>query len=97
MKYHPKKNPRFVWLIGAIHEVYQDLPSPENKNPLYWDNNLHLYDRQEEMVVVTVHNPYAQAMCLELVPGGAPFTSLEEWFNTTSNKALASEGIPPTK
>ncbi len=92
MKFDPKDNPRFVWLVGAIHEQFPDVPEADTQS-----NDLVLYDRQEEQAVATIHNPYAQAMCLEVVPDGAPFTALEEWFNNTSNEAFDSEGIPVTR
>ena len=45
--------------------------------------------------VVTLHNPWAQAMCLETTDtGDAPFTALAHWFNHLSPEALESENLP---
>lgn len=89
----PSANPRFVWAIGAIHELFPDVP--EN---LSAGNDLVLWDRQEKCAVATVHNPYAQAMCLETTaPGDAPLSALEAWFNGCDNAALESEGMPPSR
>lgn len=91
-KYTPKKNPRFVWNIGAISEQYPDMANINQASTVLWD-------RQEEGVVVQISGHYSNAFCLETTRflADAPFTNLERWFNHMSNKALASEGIPPTK
>lgn len=84
---------RFVWLVGAIHEEMPDVPAPDG------ENELRLWDRQEKQAVMTIHNPYAQAMCLETTNTLAdmPFTTLENWFNHLDNKALKSENLPMTR
>jgi len=94
---HPGQ--RFVWLIGAIHEEMPDLPDPERREHPNGENNLVLWDRQEKQPVCTMHNPYAQALCLEITTTAAqmPFTSLESWFNGLDDQALASEGLPTWK
>jgi len=56
-----------------------------------------LWDRQEQREVLTVFEAYANAMCLEHVIHGVPFTALERWFNELSSETLASEGLPPHK
>lgn len=88
--YNPNTNPRFVWNIGAIAEMYPDMAGVEGAV---------LYDRQEKAVVVEVRACYAQAFCLELSYSAStePFTTLENWFNLCSNAGLVSEGIPATR
>lgn len=84
------ENPRFVWNIGAIKELYADMPEQSA--------GLVLWDRQEQKPVVTVASAYANALCLEVTqPQGAPFTGLETWFNSLEDIALTSEGITHTK
>jgi hypothetical protein len=97
---HPTQ--RFVWLVGAIHEEMPDLPNPEcgtHPNSQGDGNNLVLWDRQEKQPVMTTHNPYTQAMCLELnhSPACMPFTTLENWFNELDNKSLKAENLPITR
>lgn len=56
-----------------------------------------LWDRQERKPVLTFHDDYAQAFCLETNrQDGHPFTLAEEWMNGVSNKALESENLKPT-
>lgn len=87
-----KDNPRFVWIIGSIRGTYPDLPELDG------ENNVTLWDRQENRPVVTLHNPYGQAFCLETTrqPGDAPFTALEAWLNSVLPSDFRSEGIPGT-
>lgn len=86
-----KQNPRFVLNIGSIREEHSDLPEQ--------GQDIVLWDRQERKPVVTIHADYANAICLETTrtPTGSPFSNLEEWFNSLSNRDLESEGLPPTK
>lgn len=87
----PLQGPRFVWLIGDIREQYPDAPEPET------DGAIQLWDRQEKQVVATVYPKYAQAICLEHVQHGTPFTDLARWFNGLTNEDLSSEGLPMHK
>lgn len=80
-------NPRFVWNIGAIAEVYPELNEFGQGC---------LIDRQEKKVVVKLFPEYGNAFCLELTTS-APFTKLEEWFNGLDDTALSSEGMTATK
>lgn len=93
-----KDNPRFVWNIGAIQEVYPDMPEQ--------DCDTVLWDRQEKLPVVTIHNPekrafnYGNIICLETTSEGAkssPLTAVEDWLNSLDNESLESEMIPGTK
>jgi hypothetical protein len=87
--YTPKKNPRFVWNIGAVAEQYPDMAEVEGTV---------LWDRQEKKPVLTFHPEYAQAFCLESTrPNDCPFSLAAWWFNHASGTALESEGIPATK
>lgn len=90
MSKYNDRNPRFVWNIGAIAEVFPDMSKVEG---------LVLYDRQEQKVVMELKSEYANAVCLELNRSAKtePFTNLENWFNIPKNAAFVSEGIPPTK
>lgn len=87
-------NPRFVWIIGSIHEVYPDLAGVADQHA-----GTVLYDRQERKIVVTIAPDYTQAFCLETTsgPGTSPFTSLEAWFNNLAAGDLSSENIPDTQ
>lgn len=86
-----KNNPRFVWLVGDIREQYPDCPESAD------DGSLVLWDRQEKRAAVTVAKEYGQAMCLELTqPKAAPFSNMEDWFNTTDNESWESESMTPT-
>ncbi len=80
--------PRFVLVVGPIWEEYPDVPESAAEM-----GGIVLWDRKHKRPVLTLHSEYANAICLEQVPDGAPFTALEEWFNNTSEKSLASEGI----
>jgi hypothetical protein len=83
--------PRFVWNIGAIQELYPDMPEQTS--------DCVLWDRQEKKTVALIGRDYAQAFCLETTSAGAhsmPFTNLERWFNALSNEDLASEGLTIT-
>lgn len=84
-------NPRFVWIIGAIAEVYPDLAAVELPGTV-------LYDRQERCPVVTIARGYGNAICLETTTSDSsqPFTTLEGWFNGLTNDELESEGMKPT-
>lgn len=82
------KGPRFVLVIGAIREQFPDIPE---------SGELCLWDRQENKPVITINPEYGNAICLETLPHGQPFTAMEEWFNGLSNQSLESEGIPATK
>lgn len=76
-------NPRFVWLIGSLPEVFPDVPS-----------NLPgtvLYDRQGKRSVLTLHLGYENLFCLEHVQHGHPLTDLENWINRLSGSDLESE------
>lgn len=88
--FHPETNPRFVWNIGAIAEEYPDMPEQDD------ENNAVLIDRADGTPVLTLHNPWAQAICLETTdtPHGAPFEALAHWFNHLSPEALESENLP---
>ena len=87
MKY-TQDNPRFVLALGAYTEAFADMPA---------DLPVCIYDRQLGLIAVTFHESHAQAICLETVPDGAPFTALCDWFNSSSvGAALSSEGIPAT-
>ncbi len=83
-------NPRFVLLIGSIQEEYPDVPEPTA--------DVVLWDRQDKRAVVTLHQTYANAVCLELTdsPASMPFTALENWFNGLTDEALESEGMSAT-
>jgi hypothetical protein len=86
----PKRiKPRFVWAVGVYREAYPDMP-----NDLQDVDDLVLWDREYQIKVATIHYPFAQAMCLEHVDHGMPFTHLEDWFNSLGKRALESEGIP---
>lgn len=86
-------NPRFVLNIGAISEVYPDMPVQ------YKSGTTELWDRQEKKPVITIHSEYAQAICLQLNcdPTSQPFETMERWFNLLGNDALISESIAPSK
>jgi hypothetical protein len=57
-----------------------------------------LWDRQECKPVMTFHDDYHQAFCMETTrPGGHPFSLAETWFNSLTNGELKSENIKPTK
>lgn len=86
--FHPETNPRFVWNIGAIAEEYPDMPEQDD------ENNTVLIDRASGTPVLTLHNPWTQAICLETLPNGAPFEALAHWFNHLSPEALESENLP---
>lgn len=89
MKAFTPENPRFVWNLGAIAEEFPDMPPQDDQN------NLALIDRSNGKPVVTIHNPWAQAMCLETTaPGGSPFTALAEWLNGLDRETLESENLP---
>lgn len=89
MNAYTPENPRFVWNLGAIAEEFPDMPPQDDQN------NLHLIDRATGKPVVTLHNPWAQAMCLETTDAGdAPFTALADWLNRLSPEALESENLP---
>jgi hypothetical protein len=90
-KIYTKKNPRFVWNIGSISEVYPDMPE-QNSGAILWD-------RQERKPVLTLHAEYSQSFCLETTtsPQSMPYTILEEFWNKLSNRALISEGMKPTR
>lgn len=94
MRQFSKSNPRFVWCIGSIREVYPDIPEFDDV-----EDGCVLYDRQERKKVVTIHYEYTQMFCLELnvSPASMPMTSLENWLNGLSKTALESENIPGTK
>lgn len=83
------KGPRFVLVIGAIREQFPNIP--ENIADLC------LWDRQESKAVMTISPEYGNAICLETVSGGQPFTAMEAWFNDLSNEDLESEGMTATK
>lgn len=87
-------NPRFVLVVGAIREVYDDIPDSIGD-----DGAVVLWDRQEQKPVVTIHSEYANAICLEHNTSieAQPFSNIEDWFNGVSNRALTSENIPATK
>lgn len=86
-----KSNPRFVWIIGAISEIFPDVPdlsaSPEG---------MILWDRQLKREVAIVRQEYAQAVCLETKSGGMPFTNLCDWLNELDAESAESEGLTPT-
>lgn len=84
--------PRFVWIIGAIREVYPDIPEA-----ITCSSGVTLWDRQEKRPVLKVAREYANLICLEHLEHGTPFTSLETWLNELDNVSLESENIPPTK
>lgn len=87
----PKPNPRFVLNLGAIQQLFPDLPdTPDN-------GDIPLWDRQEQRPVLTVHSDYGNAICLETTdPGRGPFTALEDWFNGLTDAELTSEGMTAT-
>jgi hypothetical protein len=85
-------NPRFVWLVGAVHETFPDLPDlPPSAGLVMWD-------RQEKQAVAKLTPNYAQLICLETTrePGHSPLTDLEAWLNGMQPGDLSSEGIPDT-
>lgn len=87
------RHPRFVWGVGAYREIcpaYAKLPI----HPSEMKGAAILWDAQEQQPVVTLHEQYAQSICLEDREG--PYTMLETWLNELSNEALKSEGIMPT-
>lgn len=96
MKAFTPENPRFVWNLGAIAEEFPDMPPQDDQN------NLALIDRLNGKPVVTIHNPWAQAMCLETTsPGEAlgfdadvPFLALAAWLNSLDRETLDSENLP---
>lgn len=97
-QFNKTDNPRFVWNIGAIQEVYSDMPE-QGFDTVLWD-------RQEKLPVVTIHNNpglkfnYGNIMCLETTSKGAacqPLTALEAWLNNMATGDLESENIPGTK
>ena len=83
--------PRFVWIIGAIREVYPDIPESLTTAP-----GITLWDRQEKKPVLKLARDYANLICLEHKQHGTPFTDLENWINELDNESLASENITPT-
>ena len=87
-------NLRFVWTVGAIREVYPDIPEFAGKDG---EDCVKLWDRQEGRPVLTFHYEYHQAFCLETTrQDGGPFTLVEKWLNRLSNQALESEGLVAT-
>lgn len=84
-------NPRFVWLVGAVSEMFEDVPDQKANGELV------LWDRQEQKAVLTVAPEYAQAMVLEHVEHGCPFSDMVRWFNQLDGQAMKSEGLVPTK
>lgn len=80
-----KKGPRerFTLNVGTRQ------PQPDNGDT--W-----IYDNQEKKPAVTIHGEYGQVVCLETVGASGP-SALCDWLNGLSNRALISEGIPPTK
>jgi hypothetical protein len=89
-----RQNPRFVWLIGAIGEAYAGCSDTDTLPP-----GMHLWDRQEQKIAVTVHPDYSQMICLETTESAEhmPLTNLEHWMNADDDGAFESEGIVPTK
>lgn len=53
-----------------------------------------IYDRKAKRIVLRISPEYANLICLETLPDGAPFTSMVNWMNATSDDALLSEDIP---
>ncbi len=90
MNAYTPENPRFVWNLGAIAEEFPNMPPQDDQN------NLHLIDRATGKPVVTLHNPWAQAMCLETTDAGGVIhaAALAHWFNHLSPEALESENLP---
>jgi hypothetical protein len=86
--------PRFVLLIGSIHEEYRDLPQPDLVLPS--NGAVVCWDRQENCEVFRIDGKYAQAVCLELKGEAGP-EGLCEWFNGLSDEALSSEGLTPDR
>lgn len=91
MKNNPT-NPRFVWIVGAVHEEFPDVPEYDGKGALV------LWDRQCRRPAVSVSPEYAQALCLETTrTDDQPFTALANWLNNVTPAEFASEGIEPTR
>lgn len=88
MRNMTKSNPRFVWNVGAIAEQFPDMADVQGTV---------LWDRQERKPVLTLHEDYSNAFCLETTPCGAPLTLAETWFNSLDNKTLESENLTPTE
>lgn len=88
LPFHPATNPRFVWNIGSLREEYPDLPEQGEM--------IDLIDRLTGRPVVSIHPRYGQAFVLESnkVENGAPFTSMETWFNSLTPEELESENLP---
>ncbi len=53
-----------------------------------------IYDRLAKRIVLTISPEYANMICLETIPDGAPFTAMVAWMNRTPKDALESEDIP---
>lgn len=92
--FHPVKNPRFVWCVGAIDDAFPDIGAEVLHKP-----GTHLYDRQEKKIVATLNAEYQSLFCLETTANAAsqPMTTLESWLNQLGAVALKSENIPATK
>lgn len=90
-KQYTKDNPRFVWNIGAISELFPDMRDVAQGPQIV------LWDRQERKPVVTLEPGYTQLFCLETTTHGQPLTDLEAWLNQLSNSDLKSENVTPTR
>jgi hypothetical protein len=84
---------RFMLLLPCNRELWPDLPPPMESPS---GTQLVLWDRQEKAPVWVLFEKYAQAVCLEHGER-SPFSALETWFNSLSNGALESEGLPISK
>lgn len=87
------KGQRFVWCVGAFHEQFPDIPSSVRD----CDDTI-LWDRQEHREVMRVDKSYGQLMALEKThgEGHAPFTVLEKWLASISDRGMRSERLAPT-
>jgi hypothetical protein len=85
MKTFNNDDPRFVWNIGAIYELYPDMPEQ--------GDTVDLIDRATGKPVISIANGWGQLFCLEHTLLGQPLTDLETWLNGLSDEALKSEGL----
>lgn len=78
---------RFEWNIGAIREIFPDMPEQNTSGEVV------LWDRKHKQAVVTLHAAYGQAFCLETANDDG-LSALARWFNGLTEEGMRQEGIP---
>lgn len=86
MKTFNQENPRFVWNIGAIPQLFPDLPEQGAQ--------IELIDRATGKPVISIAVEWGNLFCLEHKQHGEPLSELECWLNKISEESLKSEGLP---